>query len=191
MAIHQRLYERELPKSGTRGLEKRETSQGPIYYRVKNAGKVVELGDHYLYDGDSSYYAIVWAGGKFQEIVYGSTYGDQYSSHAEIDAPPDLRERWRKTKALREQKRRAANQQRIEEAEKARVAYELTQPHVGTIVEIAKGRKAPVGFIGRVSWLGQSQFGLRARVVNDHSGEFYFTAASNLRVISQPPGFRP
>jgi hypothetical protein len=152
---------------------------------------VVELGEHYIGDGDSSYSAVVWTGGTFKEIIYGSTYSGQYGSHAEIDAPPALIARWRTTKAAREAKRRAAEQKYRDEREKARVAYEMTQPHVGTIVEIIKGRKAPKGFVGRISWIDRGAWGLRARVVNDRTGEFYFTAASNLKVISQPPGFRP
>ena len=189
MAIHARLY--EPIKKGTRHLETRQSSHGPIYYQVQYAGSVVELGDHYLYDGDSSYYAIVWTGGTFKEVIYGSTYNSQYGSYAEIDAPADKIAHWRKVKTARDTKRRAAEARQREAAEKIRAAYEMTQPHVGTIVEIIKGRIAPKGFVGRISWIDRGTWGLRARVVNDKTGEFYFTAAGNLRVISQPPGFRP
>ncbi|AGI12304.1 hypothetical protein FF47_35 [Mycobacterium phage FF47] len=52
---------------------------------------------------------------------------------------------------------------------------------VGQKVIVARGRKIPKGITGEITWLGASDFGMRARVQPDE-GEAFFIALKNLDV---------
>ena len=191
MAVHTRLT--KPPAKGARNIEHVDThtSTGIVYFKIEYVGKVVETGSTYIGDGDSSYWAIVAAGSAFKKIWTGSTYDTYYGGHAEVDAPADLIARWQLVKAARRAKAMAASAKIAATRERERVAYEMTQPHIGAKVKVVKGRKVPVGMVGTVTWVGESNWGRRARVAPEGGAEPVFIATSNLKVLSQAPGFRP
>ena len=188
MPTYERLYKE--PPKGARNISRQGSPGNPVFFKIGHIGKVVGLHDAYIGDGDSAYYAVVYMNGTFKSVNVGSTY-DYPRGYGEVDAPPALIERWRKYEAAQREKRRAAAAKIAAEQEKRRVAYELTQPHRGATVQVVKGRKVPIGFVGRVTWLGDSAFGPRLRIQNDSNGEAYFIASGNVKVLSQPPGWKP
>jgi hypothetical protein len=183
MPTYVRLHKE--PPKGARNIKR----EGATIWKVGHIGKVVRAYDSYIGDGDSAYLATVFEGGTFKNINVGSTY-DYPAGHGVVDAPPALMERWRKYEAARKEKIRKEQAAYDAAREKERVAYVLTQPHRGGMVQVIKGRKVPIGFVGRVVWAGDSAFGPRLRIQNE-TGEAYFIAAGNVKVISQPPGFKP
>ncbi len=187
MPTYVRVFERDIPK-GARNIKRVENGSGPIFYKVGHTGKVVETHDRYEGDNESSYWATVSEGGAFKSICIGS---DRTSGYAEIDAPQVLMARWVKHEAARKEKLRVEAAKEAARREAERQAFVMTQPHRDTIVEVVKGRLVPKGFVGRVTWLGDSTFGPRLRIVDEASGTAYFIAAANVKVLSQPAGFRP
>jgi hypothetical protein len=153
-------------------------------------GLVVDLGSHYMGDGDSTFLALVYnaATDDFDSIAYCSTYCSRCDHgrgrelegwcRAVVDAPDHLREKL------------AARRQATLEAEQAARARDEAErawhtPARGAIVRVVAGRKIPVGLEGQVTWDGDSQYGPRVRIRFDN-GEEEFTAASNVEVIDWP-----
>jgi hypothetical protein len=60
-----------------------------------------------------------------------------------------------------------------------------TRPEIGRVVKVVRGRKVPIGTIGRVGWIGKSQFRknqLRLRI--DAEGKSWFVADYNVEVLN-------
>ena len=53
----------------------------------------------------------------------------------------------------------------------------------GSVVEVYKGRKVPVGTVGTVFWIGEGRWGWRVGLNDDDTGETYWTALSNVRAV--------
>jgi hypothetical protein len=163
--------------------------QGRSMHR-SHEGLVVELGSHYMGDGDSTFLALVYvpSTGDYESIAYCSTYcpGCDHGRGREIegwcravvDAPDQIRAE------LAERRRVEAERS---QAERARVEMEQAwhTPTRGAIVRVVAGRKIPPGLEGQVTWDGDSQYGPRVRIRFDN-GEEEFTAASNVEVIDWP-----
>ena len=71
------------------------------------------------------------------------------------------------------------------EAFQARVqrAIEAGRMVRGQRVVVARGRKVPQGITGTITWVGEGQFGERARV-QPEDGEAFFIPTKNLDVVS-------
>jgi hypothetical protein len=52
----------------------------------------------------------------------------------------------------------------------------------GQQVVVARGRKIPTGITGKITWVGESEWGERARV-QPESGEAFFIPTKNLDVV--------
>lgn len=52
----------------------------------------------------------------------------------------------------------------------------------GDTVEVYKGRKVPVGTVGKVFWMGAGKWGWRVGL-NDETGTTHWTALGNVRVV--------
>ena len=153
-------------------------------------GLVVELGSHYMGDGDSTFLALVYlpATDTFETISYCSTYCSRCDHgrgrevegwcRAVVDAPQHLLEK-------HAERRRIALE--AQQAESARIEAEQAwhTPARGAIVRVVAGRKVPVGLEGQVTWHGDSDYGPRVRIRFDN-GEEEFTAVSNVEVIDWP-----
>lgn len=171
MAVYKRVYDKN--RWHEKGLIRSETSYGePVYFEISHVGLVVDQGRDYIGDGDFSHWAMVWNADKgiFEKVYYGTSYG---GGRCEIDAPPELLAAWDAEKERREI-----------EAERVRREQRERALRRGSIVRVAKGRKFPIGRQGRVFWIGESIWGLRAGVEWDDGGRD-FIAADNLEVLAQ------
>jgi hypothetical protein len=71
-------------------------------------------------------------------------------------------------------------------ANEAAIAARYTGAEVekGSMVEVFKGRKVPVGTVGKVFWIGASDWGGYRVGLNDRdTGETHWTAEDNVRVV--------
>lgn len=98
---------------------------------------------------DSDFYMTVWntETNAPQEICFASTRGWTYPSMGSyVDATDDIKAAY------------AAYQQRQRDARAARHAkHEAATPSKGKLVKVIKGRKVPVGTVGRVFWHGAAK----------------------------------
>lgn len=92
------------------------------------------------------------------------------SSGALIPTPARQAEREAQELALREA-RRKAELDRIEAA-----------PCQGALCRVVKGRKVPKGLVGECFWIGESAYGTRVGLKDEH-GTVHWTAASNVERI--------
>ena len=60
--------------------------------------------------------------------------------------------------------------------------YEGGEVTKGATVEVYKGRKVPVGTVGKVFWLGAGRYGWRVGL-NDETGTTHWTALDNVKVV--------
>ena len=163
-----------------------DTDKGPEHFDISYEGKVLAVGEHNHYD-DSDFYAVVWdeETGQPKEVGYGTTRFWTYYNHATVDATDEVRAKYDAWQAAR----RA-------EIEKANAERDAKIPYVNRHVRVVKGRKVPIGTEGTVFWYGQDQYARNTfRVFDDgregkrigirtDSGDKYFTAATNVEVIS-------
>lgn len=130
------------------GVTLTSTSQLPSEcFDITYQGCVLELFERNGRD-DSDFIAIVWdeESQQTREVEYASTRGWTYLNNAWVDATPEVRakadEYWRRiTRAT------------FESAARARAK----QPQKGSQVRVARGRKVPRGFEGRVIALEQQR----------------------------------
>lgn len=78
----------------------------------------------------------------------------------------------------------AANRQFWADRAAAERAREAATPSKGKTVEVFKGRNVPVGTTGFVIWYGEGKWGWRVGI-KDAQGEVWWTAASNVRVVTE------
>lgn len=71
----------------------------------------------------------------------------------------------------------------------ARIAARYMEGEVekGSLVEVYKGRKVPVGTVGRVFWVGAGTYGYRVGLKDD-AGETHWTALANCRLVVEDKG---
>lgn len=130
---------------------------------------------------DSDWAMTVWNAekGEPEEIVYASTRGWTYPAYGSfVDATAEVRDAFM---AWQAEQIRLSNLARLEAD--ARVAqHEAEQARPGREVEVVKGRKVPVGTIGRCFWRGFGKFGERVGLTTA-SGETFWTAADNCKAV--------
>lgn len=145
--------------------------KGTLYMETTHKGHVVDLGEINGYD-DSDFYAVVWEAGATEpkRIFYATTRGWSYPNGAAIDATPEIMAAY---KAYLDAKAEAA---RI-----ARAAAALARVERGKVVKVVRGRKVPVGTVGRCFWVGEGHYGLRVGLENADGR--VFTAATNVEVM--------
>jgi len=149
-------------------------------------------------DGDTVTYAVARnAAGEWQEFHVATDRCDA-GNRAVIDATTEAAEAYEAH--LRAEAERIARE-RAEEAARAeaeRVARERVSPEKGAFVIVAKGRKVPVGTVGRLFYTAPSEYGMRAGIATstrtekrtgrngteyDSAADVAWTALDNLAVI--------
>lgn len=83
-------------------------------------------------------------------------------NHAEVDAPAEVTEAWKAHQEAEYQRRLAEEAARREQERLEREARERAEVNRGRFVVVARGRKVPVGTVGRVFHLAASEWGERA-----------------------------
>lgn len=146
----------------------------PLYMETTYVGKVLELREMNGYD-DSDFYAKVWDDeqNKPIEVMYASTRGWTYPNGANVDATPEVQAKYA-----------AYKQAQHDQYLAAAAAKEKLTVAVGKSVKVVKGRKVPVGTVGKVFWVGQCKFDrykTNAGLLLE-SGERVFTNVENLVV---------
>lgn len=189
MAVQRRVYDKERIANEPGLVKITSAYGGEGYFETLYPGLVVELGDHYLGDGESSYHATVWKAdsGTFEQVGYASDR-DTLRGRTEVDAPPALMAAWEADKSRRRAEYAAYLERERQERERARLELEARTPRFGSVVRVARGRKVPTGVEGRVFWVspesdawGRTRVGFEAR-----DGERIFIDGANLDVIEQP-----
>ena len=149
-------------------------------------------------DGDTVTYAVARnAAGEWQEFHVATDRCDA-GNRAVIDATTEAAEAYEAH--LRAEAERIARE-RAEEAARAeaeRIARERVSPEKGAFVIVAKGRKVPVGTVGRLFYTASSEYGMRAGIATstrtekrtgrngteyDSAADVVWTALDNLAVI--------
>jgi len=115
-------------------------SDKPVYRREFAVDLVVDKWSQTL-AGDTDYYAIWWneENSQFESYCYASTRGWTYLNGAQIDAPPELREKYRQHRHAEEVARReaarAAHRAKFE-SECAKLISELEPDQVEDMYEL-------------------------------------------------------
>jgi len=149
--------------------------KGPLYMRTSLKGLVILTGEHNYYD-DSDFFVIYWdeATQTPKEAGYASTRGWTYPNHAEVDATPEILEKYHDYHdRLAEQKREAYR--KAKEAE----------PSVGKRVKITRGKYHDNE--GEVVWFGPDKYRRSGMVVGVRfqNGEKGFTPAKNVIIVTE------
>ena len=144
---------------------------GTLYMRETHKGLVLFTGEHNYYD-DSDFFALVWddAKGEPVEVGYASTRGWTYPNNATVDATPEIVEKYL---AWKETMRQAYLKMQAEKEAKTVAKYKE--------VKVVRGRKVPLGTLGRVFWMGNSGFGMSVGL-ELANGSRVFTALKNVEV---------
>jgi len=159
---------------------------GDIFYRtVQYRGLVLADRERNFYH-DSDFYAVVWdeeKGDTFQ-VEYATTRFSTYDNRCSVDATDEVRAKYQALQAKREQDRR-------DEFAVNRAFSHCITIEKGREVEVFKGRKVKVGTVGRVFWIGNSQYGLRLGIAtsdrkNSRGGnkDVAWVAEGNCRVLN-------
>jgi hypothetical protein len=124
-------------------------------------------------------YARVWDGETVREVPIG--YADMGGAFGEatVDATPEVLA----AVAAAAEVAAAAAEKAARARTVARMVDEAETVKVGREVTVVKGRKLKVGTAGRVFWLGDGRFGMRAGL-ELATGERVFTALTNLAVTN-------
>jgi hypothetical protein len=123
---------------------------------------------------DSDWYMTVWNFEKNQpeEICFASTRGWAYPAYGSYaDATPEVKALYNAWVAAKQEESRLYN---IEVEKKTIRKYKE--------VKVVCGRKVPIGTVGRVFWIGQTQFGQKVGI-ETASGQRHFTSINNVEVI--------
>lgn len=156
--------------------ETRCTSAGvvfvPYHLEALHAGLVVTEREA-NYANDSDWYATVYdpKTDTFFEVQTGTTRHG-WIGGCQIDAPPELIEKWNDLQRQRQLDAEHAHR----EAKRLEVAE-------GKAVRVVKGRKVPVGIEGTVFWCRPDAYGGRRAGIKTSAGEVHWTSAANLAVI--------
>lgn len=136
------------------------------YYR----GCVISEFERNGYD-DSDFVAVVWdeSTQTIQDITYATTRFWTYCNSCTIDATPEV---------LTKVKAYNAEQERIRHA--AFVERDILVVREGREVEVFKGRKVPIGTIGRVSKILEGPWGKTVNILVGRN--FFNTSIDNVRV---------
>ena len=141
-------------------------------FDVTYLGAVLDTFERNGYD-DSDFYAVVWTGEEVRAIEWGTTRGWTYANSAQIDATDEVKAAAGAYLAARDI-----------ESWNAAAAHDALMIEKGSIVEVFKGRKVPVGTTGEVIWIGADRYkrGADRIGIKDADGEVHWTAADNARV---------
>ncbi len=157
-----------------------------IYIKTDNGteimykGCVLDLRERNYYD-DSDFYAIVWDEEKqiIKDIEYATTRFPSDGSYAEIDATKEViqkAEKYMENRYFDEWKK--WNKQQAETVEKEKT------------VKVVKGRKVPIGTIGKVFFIKTMYFGYKGYQTAikigllDKDGNKHYTYIDNVEVVN-------
>lgn len=147
---------------------------GPLYMETTHEGVVLELGEYNGRD-DSDFYAVVWdtAEGKPKRVEYASTRGWTYPNNAWVDATPEVMAAYQKYCRDQQERARKANQLKL-----------AMTPRKGKTLKVVKGRKVPLGTVGRCIWVGPDKYKSNGTRVGlqDEKGTVHWTDATNVEV---------
>jgi hypothetical protein len=163
-----------------------------VHYRngeVKFEGRVISVRTEYgvrvmsdVWD-DTTCAEVLNDYNQIEKILLHCGYHGELAT-AEVDATPEVLAtiaNLREIERQRAEARAEANRQYLareeQEAAKARVLHSIGK---GDIVRVYKGRKVPVGTIGKVIWEGDSAYGRRLGVKDDE-GTVHWVAADNVQ----------
>jgi hypothetical protein len=179
MAIHGIIKKEEFEAAGGVNVVAKNYDGEDVYYRASHHGLVLACGESYLWDGEFTYYALVWnpENGKPEQIHTGDTRALR-NGYAVVDATPEVLAAYKayqaRIEAERLERARAEREKDIRESCEARAKA----PAKGTRVRVVKGRKVPNGTEGECFWVGETQYGTRIGI-RDDAGTVHWTAATN------------
>lgn len=149
-------------------------------------------------DGDTVTYAVARnAAGEWQEFHVATDRCDE-GNHAVVDATTEAAEAYEAHLRAEAERVACERAEAAERAEAERVARERVSPDKGSFVIIAKGRKVPVGTVGRLFYTAESEYGMRAGIATttrtekrvgrngtayDSAADVVWTALDNVAVI--------
>lgn len=135
--------------------------------------------------GDQGVAVVLEDDGSYSEVAVWSDYGwhpSQKFERAEADATYEQQAAWLMLKDCR----RLVKEHALDEARRARnkaaLEAEAKKPAKGRKVKVVRGRKVPVGTVGRCFWVGQGGYGERVGI-QTADGTTYWTAASNCEAV--------
>lgn len=123
---------------------------------------------------DSDFYMTVWNHelNQPEEICFASTRGWTYPAYGSyIDATPEVMNLYNEWINFQEKK---AREKAIEQEKRTVRKYKE--------VQVIRGRKVPIGTVGRVFWIGDTGWG-ESVGIETASGERHFTSVKNVEVI--------
>lgn len=125
-------------------------------------------------------YARVWTGNGYDEVAlaFDDMSYEQYAT-ATVDATPEVLAEV----AAYEARLQAAREARIAAEREAHARAECTGPRKGATLRVVKGRKVPVGTVGKCIWYGSGRYGDRVGIKVDGREDPYWTAASNCEAV--------
>jgi acetyl-CoA carboxylase carboxyltransferase component len=126
-------------------------------------------------------YAVVFNAEKstFEEVYVRAHFElDSGKRSATVDASDDIKSMYDLHQAIKESESKLSEM-------KHRFASQVVAvkaPAMGRTVKVVKGRKVPVGTVGRCEWIGHGEYGMRIKI-QEASGAIHWTAASNCEAI--------
>jgi acetyl-CoA carboxylase carboxyltransferase component len=128
-------------------------------------------------------YAVVFNAEKstFEEVQVRAHFElDSGKRSAVVDASDDIKLMYDLHQAIKESESKLSEmKQRF-----ASHVVAVKAPAEGRTVKVVKGRKVPVGTVGRCEWIGESAYGAGVRVkIQEANGAIHWTAASNCEAI--------
>lgn len=139
----------------------------PLYLETTYKGCVLNTYERNGYD-DSDFYAVCWdeKAGKVVTILYASTRGWTYPNGATVDATPEIRER--AAQAMFDNGI-DSHLSFIMESEREKAKADIQK---NSIVQVFKGRKVPIGVMGKVFWKKETQYGVKIGMTVENPQDF-------------------
>ena len=179
-------------------------------YKAETEGNIIALWERSetvqvmsdVWDYTTNQYALVWfpkeQAAKVIIIHYVVEYTNTgYGTPYQVDATPEVKaafEKWYETTArpyIAQQNAQSTANEYNKVIEKELEATKMI--HKGDVVTVARGRKFPLGLTGKLFWIGDSQWGVKAGVAlstrKDEKGrnlDVMWIALSNLDKAETP-----
>ena len=159
--------------------------EGVIVMSVHHEGLTICSRERNYHD-DSDFYALTWNPEtlRVEEHSVGTTRsGGTDHNSATADLADEHKPAYRQF--LIDQQAVASKQHDVHEWESAMLAARRPESRGQTVV-VARGRKVPLGFTGRIIWTGTDNYGHDRIGVQPPEGEAQFMAAANVDVVIDP-----
>lgn len=170
-------------------------------YVTFGGGLTLEYKSTYLGDGDSVGSVAVWDPIKKEPVWFGLGYEAMAPNRNEniaFDATPEVKAEYEAYKKAQEDERKRKEAEHEAQVKAEAAAFMATQPTKGKTVRVVRGRKIPIGTVGKVFWYGtvaanysgsrwsrgttQTRVGLE--VVDEITGTMkLFTATDNVEIV--------